>query len=564
METILITGSTRGIGYCIASYLVNNYRVIFHGSCENSLEKIREEFKDNENVYFLSFNLLEDSPETLIDRAFELLGITDIGVLVNNCAIATRGEETDDTIQLNFMVPYKLTKYAIKRGISKIINMSSLGAIVYDADLSDYCLSKACIENMTTHLAYSHRDTVITCIRVDGTFKTKMSQSLYPDMYETFDEPSAILPLFLTVLRMGKECSGKVYSYRKSRINLRSETQLRSNYLSKDILEFPENVEGKHVCNGENKFAGNEGLYPDSESVLRLTAEISKISGISSENIVINHGGISSAFDTLCSQFINYGDEVICHTLCFQPMILSVTNRGGILKTIQPTFQKYKASKGVQLTYSLEKIPSLITPATRMIFLVHPTYLFNDVFEPKIFREILAKIPKNIPIILDECYYEYFSETDILHSGELVDDHLIFGLRTFSKMYGLATIRLGYVICPSRYKSFVQSGYPFKDIPKQSLDIAYENLKDGTYLESHMKFVKERDEFQRILKENDIQFWGSSTIQVICIDPQHKQRIQERVSDKSIVLPDVNLSDELIMYTLGDNLQNKMFLECIL
>ena len=79
-----------------------------------------------------------------------------------------------------------------------------------------------------------------------------------------------------------------------------------------------------------------------------------------------------------------------------------------------------------------------------------------------------------------------------------------------------------------------------------------------------MKFVKERDEFQRILKENDIQFWGSSTIQVICIDPQQKQRIHERVSEKSIVLPDVYLCDELIMYTLGDNLQNKMFLECIL
>lgn len=562
MKTIIITGSTRGIGYCIASYLVKNYRVIFHGSCENSLEKIREEFKDNENVYFLAYNLLENSPETLIDCVLELVGITDIDVLVNNCAIAIRGEETDDTIQLNFMVPYRLTNHAIKRGISKIINMSSLGAIVYDEDLSDYCLSKACIENMTTHLAYAHRETIITCIRVDGTFKTKMSQSLYPDIYETFDDPSAILPLFLTILRMGKECSGKVYSYRKSRINLRSEVQLRSNYLSKEILEFPENVDGKYVCNGENKFAGNEGLYPDSESVLRLTHEISNISGISPQNIVINHGGISSAFDAMCSQFIHSGDEVICHTLCFQPMIVSVTNRGGILKPIQPTFQK--AQDGVQLTYSLEKIPTLITPATRMILLVHPTYLFNDVFEPKIFQEMLSKIPDNIPVILDECYYEYFSETDILHSGKLVNDHLVFGLRTFSKMYGLAAIRLGYVVCPTRYKSFVQSGYPFKDIPKQSLDIAYKNLSDGTYLESHMKFVKERDEFQRMLTGHDIHFWGSSTIQVICIDPQQKQRIHERVSEKSILLPDVNLTDELIMYTLGDNLQNKMFLECIL
>ena len=50
------------------------------------------------------------------------------------------------------MVPYKLTKYAIKKGSQTIINISSLGAILYDKDLSDYCLTKARIEDMQSIL----------------------------------------------------------------------------------------------------------------------------------------------------------------------------------------------------------------------------------------------------------------------------------------------------------------------------------------------------------------------------------------------------------------------------
>ena len=107
-------------------------------------------------------------------------------------------------------------------------------------------------------------------------------------------------------------------------------------------------------------------------------------------------------------------------------MLSSITKRGGILKTIQPKFRGH-----LRLEYDLDTIPSMINSAINMIFLVHPTYLFNDIFENDIFEAMLSKIPTNIPIILDECYYEYLSDTNILHSGFLINKYLVFGLRTF-------------------------------------------------------------------------------------------------------------------------------------
>lgn len=555
MKKILITGSTRGVGLSIASNLIKDSIVIFHGSSDESIDMIRENFKDD-RAYFLSHDLRDTDPEKLIDRALEY---TDIDILVNNCAIAKKREESDETMHLNFVVPYKLTKYAIKKGIQTIINISSLGAILYDKDLSDYCLTKACIEDMTKHLAYNYEDAIIACIRIDKPLKTDMSANIYPELYESFDDPSTIVPLFQKIISMGQKCSGKIYSYQKSLTNLESEIHLTSYQLSDDLPSFPENIEGRHVCNGENKFAGSGAQYPRSESLLRLEKEISRLSNISKDHIVINHGGISGAFDGLCSQLIGQGDEVICHTLCFPPMISSITKRGGILKTIQPKFRG-----DFRLEYDLDKIPSMINSATRMIFLVHPTYLFNDIFDNDIFEDMLSKIPTNIPIILDECYYEYLSDTNILHSGVLLDKHLVFGLRTFSKMYGLASTRLGYVLCPARYKSFIQSGFPFKNIPEHSLNIVYTSLEKRDYKISIDKFINARDEFQSSLRKHNVPFWGVSMLQVVYVDPQKKKKVIENLSCKDIIIPEINISDELILYTLGDKIHNKIFINTII
>ena len=79
-----------------------------------------------------------------------------------------------------------------------------------------------------------------------------------------------------------------------------------------------------------------------------------------------------------------------------------------------------------------------------------------------------------------------------------------------SKIYGLASARLGYIICPARYKSFIKSGFPFKNIPEHSLTIVTTSLENHDYKISIDKFIKERDYFQSLLKKHKIPFWGVS------------------------------------------------------
>jgi histidinol-phosphate aminotransferase len=534
------------------------YCVIIHGARDESLARAKESFASNTNVRYVSHDLLHN-PTELIDKCSALEGIAKIDILVNNCGIARLNETTMDTHQINFVVPYELTKYVALQDTSKVINVSSGGAGIYHSELSDYCMSKKCLEDMTKHMGYRYRETpIVTCLRIDECFKTDMAKSIYsPEEYESFESPMNLLPLFLSLLKKGSECAGKIYSYRRSRIDLVSELQLGSPYIFNQSFTFPENIDGQYICNGENKLSGDKGKYPSECEIHLLENELSKHYQISSSNIVISHGGISGAFDTLCSQFITEGDEIITHSLCFQPMLQSVIQRGGVLKLIQPGFEN-----GFSMVYHLSNIITMITPATRMIFLVHPTYMLNDTFNTDEFMEIIRKIPTNIPIILDECYVDYVT-TEYVKSTVLVGSHLVFGLRTFSKMYGLASSRLGYIICPSRYKTIVQNASPFKTIPTESLRTAYKSLHEGLYLETHSRFLRERTYVHNMLRKKRIQFKGMSMFVVIRVDPAAKQRITERLATHSIVLPDFKLSDELIIYTIMERSQNDILIHSI-
>ena len=559
METILITGSTRGIGLCIASYLATRkYTVIIHGSQDESLLPVKHTFRHKSNIYYVSHDLLQE-PTTLIDTCLQLEGVSKIDILVNNCGIASGKESVMDIHHVNMIVPYKLTHYAATKGINKVINFSSGGAAIYHTEMSDYCLSKKCVEDMTKHMAFHYDGTlIVTCLRIDECFQTDMAQAIYPEEYSSFESPQNLIPLFMGILKMGSECSGKIYSYRRSRIDLVSELRLCSQSISNQSFTFPDNRKDRFVCNGENKFSGDAGKYPRDSEIHLLEKELSRRYNIPTSNLVINHGGISGAFDTLCSQFIKEGDEVIGHSLCFQPMLQSITQRGGRLILIQPGFET-----GFDLKYHLSDIIQKITPATRLIFLVHPTYMFTDTFDSREFMEMIQQVPHNIPIILDECYIDYIEERECIHSGTLIDSHLVFGLRTFSKMYGLASCRLGYVICPSKFKGFIQNSSSFKVVPTETVRIAYKTLHEGLYIKSHEEFIKERTYLHQRLRQNRIQFKGHSMFVVIRVDPTKKQMYLDRLSENCISLPDFQLSDELIIYTIMQRPQNKIIIDII-
>lgn len=558
MKTILITGSTKGIGNVFAKYLSKTYNIIIHGSSKESIDECRIEMDNINNINYISHNL-SNNPQELIDKSLQIFG--NIDILINNCGICKLDNETnhnENNLFINSLTPYILSKYSINKGVKNIINISSGGAVTYKENMNDYCLSKNILESITKYLAYEYYDKcIITCLRIDNIFKTDMSKNIYtPEEYKNFLEPYNLLPLLLSLLKGDKEYSGKIYSYNRSRTNLFMELKFNNNYIIDHNLKFINNddYKEKYVINGENKFTKNNNQYPSDKSIIELEEIISEINNIPKENILLNSGGITQAFDLLCQHFITPGDEVICHTLTYQPSSISVINKYGNLKLIQPILNDSS------LNYKLESILDYITSATKMIYLVHPTYLFGDIFDEKSFTDILNKIPNNIAIILDECYIDYY-EKNILNSMNFINTHFVFGLRTFSKLYGLPNTRLSYILCNKKYRNILKNSFTFKNIPDTSIKEVKKSLLDKDYEKIKCEFIKEKNYLETELKKLNIKFCGENMFLIVFV--KNKKEILEELTNNNIILIDTPITNETIVYTICKRIINEKFINII-
>ena len=558
MQVILITGSTRGIGYCLAEYLLRkDYKLVIHGQNIENINKIKKNISDDDKVKYICLNLLEENPLDIIDFAISSFGGLDI--LINNAGIAIKNDNSDSQMNLNAQIPYQLSKYALQKGVKKIINVSSGGAISYNKDFMEYCLSKKVLENISKNLAFQYyKESIVTGIRIDLSLKTDMTKSIFDaDVYNSFKEVNIVLPLFLYLIKGGMEISGKIYSLGRSLINFNMEIQLNTKYIDKKPISLYDD-KTKFYCTGENTFSPELGYYPRDQLILKLENKVleslsNQNKNLEIDNITLIQGGISGCFDYLCKLFINEGDEIICHTLTFDYVLSSVDLRGGFVKYVRPDLIVEKN----EMEYYLDKILENINSNTKIIYLVHPTYILCDSFDEDKFEEFLSKIPFNILVVLDECYIQYL-EKNCMNSLKYINKYSIFSLRSFSKMHGLASTRLGYIVCNKKYKSILYNCQTLKSIPEQTVECILENF-DNVY-ELKKLFFAERKYVVNLLNKLKINYLGKGLFLIIFFK---NNDIFEMSKEYNIILPKNSLFPGTITYQIGTRENNKHFMNIL-
>lgn len=178
--------------------------------------------------------------------------------------------------------------------------------------------------------------------------------------------------------------------------------------------------------------------YPDGNCIELRNAIAAKF-GLEEGRIVCGAGS-DEIIGLLCKAYIAPGDEVVYATHAFLMYGIFARTCGGVPVDVAED----------NLKPDLDAILAAVTDKTRMVFLTNPnnpTGSFNTPAEIKYFRE---KLRGDILLVLDDAYAEYASATpgyeDGFALGKGRDDVVV--LRTFSKIYGLAGLRLGYGYCP--------------------------------------------------------------------------------------------------------------------
>ena len=175
--------------------------------------------------------------------------------------------------------------------------------------------------------------------------------------------------------------------------------------------------------------------YPDNGYV-ELRERLAKYVNFAPEHISVGCGSVS-----LCQQLVQItstvGDEVLFGWRSFEIYPLQVRTAGAT--PIQVPLTDH--------TYDLDAMLSAVTDRTRLIFVCNPNNPTSTVVDPDALARFVAAVPPHILIAIDEAYVEYIRDGLLPDSFGLVRAYPnVVVLRTFSKAYGLAGLRVGYAV----------------------------------------------------------------------------------------------------------------------
>ncbi|MCP9621781.1 histidinol-phosphate transaminase [Nocardia otitidiscaviarum] len=231
-----------------------------------------------------------------------------------------------------------------------------------------------------------------------------------------------------------------------------------SAHIRPDLDAIPAYVAGRSLP-GVVKLASNETTFPPLPSVAKAIAEaaeqvnrypditatelrtaIAEFHGVGIENVAVGCGSVA-----LCQEIIQitcgeHTDEVVFAWRSFEAYPI-VTRIAGARAVQVPLDHGY--------AHDLDALAAAVTPNTRAVFVCNPNNPTGTAHGRAAVERFLDAIPDTVLVVLDEAYYEYLrfpadQHPDGVELGRTRPNVLV--LRTFSKAYGLAGLRVGYAV----------------------------------------------------------------------------------------------------------------------
>jgi histidinol-phosphate aminotransferase len=157
--------------------------------------------------------------------------------------------------------------------------------------------------------------------------------------------------------------------------------------------------------------------------------------------------GSNELIDLLVQTFVEPGDEVLAPAYSFACYRLSAEAHGRAF---------CEAPLSARFRYDVEAILAAVTPRTKLLFLANPNNPTGTYLPAAELSALVARVPARVIVAIDEAYFEYARATDypnaLTHMGARAR---LCVLRTFSKVYGLAGLRVGYLVAPEEITGFL-------------------------------------------------------------------------------------------------------------
>ena len=271
--------------------------------------------------------------------------------------------------------------------------------------------------------------------------------------------------------------------------------------------------------------------YPEISGIT-LRTKISKFYNLKKNQIILGCGSDETLLFAALA-FCQSGDEIIHAEHGFEMYSIIAKIVGAVSKP----------AKELNYKVSVKSILAELTPATKIIYLANPNNPSGSYLSKKEIRDLMSKIPKSIIVVLDGAYAEYVMKDDYDFNFSLVEEfENIILTRTFSKVYGLAGIRLGWCYTSEKVASILNRVKGPFNTNSFAQHIALVALED----QDHLKMVisenkKNKKWFESELKRLNIKFLPSyANFSFIVSTELFANKISENLLKNGIIIRKLN------------------------
>jgi histidinol-phosphate aminotransferase len=331
----------------------------------------------------------------------------------------------------------------------------------------------------------------------------------------------------------------------------------------KNTIKLSANESALGVSPKVKKVLSNKNLilskYPDSKAKI-LRKEISKKFKCDFNKIICGAGS-DEIIQIICQLYLKHSDEVIVPQYSFLMYRIYAQIVGA----------KVVYAKEINFKVSVPDVIKKVTKKTKVIFIANPNNPTGTYLTKVELIELRKKLKKNILLVLDDAYFEYMKNKDYKSSLDLFKNRdNVITIRTFSKIYGLASLRVGWGYASKKIINAMNTIKPPFNVNQFAQIAATEALKDKSFINKSIRHnIISANKIKKFLEKFNI-FSNKVTANFLLLNFDKckftANHVFKMLESKKIILRSTedgyNIKNKLRL-TIGSNKENIKFIKAI-
>ena len=302
---------------------------------------------------------------------------------------------------------------------------------------------------------------------------------------------------------------------------------------------------------------GELNRYPDG-GAYRLRAALAERFDLRFEEVAVGAGS-DGLVDCLCQAALDPGDEIVCGWPSFPSYVIDARKVGAVPKTVPLREGRY----------DLDTLLEAIGPRTKIAYLCLPNNPTGTTNTRAELDEWFDRVPDRVVTVLDQAYAEYIDDPDYPDGveGYLKQGRRTVVLRTFSKIYGLAGLRVGYALAPAPLVTAIGKVRRAFDITTPAQEAALASLDSPGELERRRREnAAGRAELEAVLRERGLDPVGPAVANFLFVEIAEDSRpfFEQLLREGVIVRPTHGFgAPGAVRVTVGTHEEHELLAEAL-